>query len=103
VPVHVRVGWNCVPEHAAATQTWLVPYLRHAPAPSQKPSSPHCSGVPAVQSLCGSFPADVTTHFPSSCPVYVIAHALQAPVQAFSQQTPSTHAPDEQAPSSEQG
>jgi hypothetical protein len=50
VPVQVRVGWNCVPEHVAAMQTWLVPNLRQAPAPSHMPSFPHCSGVVAAQS-----------------------------------------------------
>jgi hypothetical protein len=66
---------------------------RHAPAPSHVPSNPQLSVDSCMHSLPGSVPAVTGRHRPSAAPVSAPAHALQPPVHAVSQQTPSTQLP----------
>jgi hypothetical protein len=77
-------------EQLAATHTVVESYLWQAPAPSQVPSLPQVEGAEAEQSLCGSLPRSAGTHWPS---VVVPPQVMHVPVQALSQQTPSTQKP----------
>jgi hypothetical protein len=51
-----------------------------------------------VHSRSGSWPGGMNAHVPDALPVFAVLHALHVPVQAFSQQTPSTHAFDAHCP-----
>ncbi len=79
-------------EHAAPPQSTSVSL------PSFDPSQ-HWHVPPAAQTSApaqpffGSVPATTAAHVPSATPVSAFEHALQAPPQALSQHTPSTHAP----------
>src|SRR5205823_7209985 len=53
-------------------------------------SSPQLEATSAVHSLSGSLPAAIGRQRPLAAPVLVVAQALHRPVQADSQQTPST-------------
>src|SRR5262252_6543749 len=68
-----------------------VAHLRQAPLPSHMPSLPQVDGVACVHSLSGSVPFVTGRQRPSARPVFAFTQALQVPVQAVSQQTPSTH------------
>jgi hypothetical protein len=57
------------------------------------PSKPQLSVDSAMHSLPGSVPAVTGRHRPSAAPVIAPAHALQLPVHAVSQHTPSTQLP----------
>jgi hypothetical protein len=63
--------------------------LRHAPAPSQVPSSPHVVGSLAAQVRAsrGFVPAGAKVHVPMAVGA---AHVLHVSVQAPLQHTPST-------------
>jgi hypothetical protein len=64
------------------------------PLPSHLPSVPHPSvEVTGQLSLCGFVCAAAGPHVPSFVPdcLSAAAHARQSPLQALSQQTPSTH------------
>jgi hypothetical protein len=94
-PSQVRAGVNVETLHDAATQTVPKVYLRHAPLPSQVPSSPQVDAGSAVQSLSGSVPPTIPRQRPLAWAVFELAHAMQPPVHAVSQQKPSTQAPVE--------
>ena len=68
---------------------------RHAPAPLHMPSCPQALPVSTAHSLSGSVPALIGRHFPSCPPVFKAEHAMQLPLHALSQQSPSTHDPEE--------
>jgi hypothetical protein len=63
--------------------------LRHAPAPSHVPSSPHvvASAGAHVAAARGFMPADTNVHVPMAVGA---EHVLHVSVQAVLQQTPST-------------
>jgi hypothetical protein len=65
---------------------------RHRPVPSQVPSRPHGFVASAGQALSVT-PAMRGRQRPLAAPVEADEQAMQVPVQPFSQQTPSTHAP----------
>src|SRR5687767_12186179 len=81
--------------HRSPTHTVPTAYLRHPPAPSQRPSVPQEVAPWSVQILRLSTAAAASgVHFPFDD---VSAQLRQAPVQAVSQQTPSTQKPDLQS------
>jgi len=92
-PLQTRAGVYVEPLHDSGTQVMPVPHLRHAPLPSHMPSLPQVDGVACVQSLSGSVPSLTPRQRPSAWPVLAFTQALQAVVQADSQQTPSTQNP----------
>jgi hypothetical protein len=59
------------------------------------PSFWQLAGGSVAHSLSGSVPFATPRHRPFAWPVFAIAHATHRPVQDDSQQTLSTHAPDE--------
>ena len=69
-----------------------VPFTQ-APAPLQDPEEVRTSLL-QVMALPQATPALAGRHFPFSPPVLTAAQAMQPPVHALSQQTPSTHCPD---------
>jgi hypothetical protein len=85
------------PVQDAVPQGVPVTWYRQPPTPSHMPSRPQALPVSAVHSLSGSVPTLTGRQSPSLAPVLAAEHALQAPVQVFSQQTPSTQLPDTQA------
>ena len=90
VPSQSRAGVSVEPVHDSVEHAVPAIHLRQAPAPSHMPSSPQLEASAAVHSLSGSLPAVMGRQRPSAAPVLVLAQALQRPVQAVSQQTPST-------------
>src|SRR5262245_8625016 len=81
--------------HFSPTHTVPTAYLRHPPAPSQRPSFPHDVAPWSVQTLRSSTaPAASNVHLPF---VAVSEQLRHAPVQAVSQHTPSTQNPDLQS------
>jgi hypothetical protein len=73
-----------VPQFFPATAT------RQAPEPLHHPSVPQALPS-ALHSLSGSSPSRIGAQTPSAAPVLARAQASQVPLQARSQQTPSTH------------
>jgi hypothetical protein len=98
-PSQVAVLVAVLPVHDPAVQVVPATWRRQAPAPLQKPSRPQLAGALAVHSLPGSAPAAMGRQSPD-WPVRL--QAEQRPGQAFSQQTPSTQAPDRQVAPDEQ-
>ncbi len=92
-PSHVRAGVNVDTVHDWPTQVVPASQRRQAPAPSHVPSNPQLSVDSCMHSLPGSVPAVTGRHWPSAAPVIAAAHALQLPVHAVSQHTPSTQLP----------
>lgn len=81
--------------HFSPTHTVPTAYLRHPPAPSQRPSVPHDVAPWSLQTLrLSDVPAASGVHLPF---VDASEQLRQAPVQAWSQQTPSTQNPDLQS------
>src|SRR5688572_20970923 len=89
-PLHVDAAVAVAPVHAAARQTVPAAQLRHAPAPSQKPSLPHVDCSVAEHMVRGLVPLPAGTHVPM---LPTCAQVLHAPVQAVSQHTSSTQLP----------
>jgi hypothetical protein len=74
--------------HVSTAQTVPAGYLWQPPAPSQRPLVPQEAGVWAVQTPRGSaLPGAMGMHRPGALGSPQLRHA---PVQALSQQTPST-------------
>jgi hypothetical protein len=95
VPLQVGIG-STVALEQLATPHWVpAPHWRQAPAPSQNPSFPQLVAAEAAQSLRTSVPETAGWHCPT---VPTPLQVMQAPVQAFSQQTPSTQKPLWQSP-----
>jgi len=92
-PSQVLAGVNVDTVHDAPTQVVTAVHRRHAPAPSHMPSRPQLKVVSCVHSLPGSVPAVTGRHRPLAAPVIAPAHALQLPLHAVSQHTPSTQLP----------
>jgi len=96
-PSQVRAD-NAVVEfmHAAAPHTVVVPYLRHAPAPSQVPSLPHveAAAIGHWEATSGALPAAIGEQVPT---LPAIEHDMQVPVHAMLQQTLLTQNPDAQS------
>ena len=86
-PSQVDAAWIVALEQLAAWQTVAAAHLRQAPAPSQKPSVPQVEAGDAEQSLRGLVPGSANLHVPR---LFVAEQVWQVPVQAVSQQTPST-------------
>jgi hypothetical protein len=63
-PLQVDAAVNVALAHPAAWQTVPAIHLRHAPAPSQKPSSPQVDAADAEQSLRGFVPGSANLHVP---------------------------------------
>ena len=95
VPLQAGTGSKRRAVQAATPQVVPAAHLRQAPAPSQKPSLPQEVAVSAVQSLRTSVPETAGVHCPR---VPTPPQVMQAPLQAFSQQTPSTQKPLWQSP-----
>jgi hypothetical protein len=97
VPAPSQVEAACIValEQLGAWQTLPAAYLRQPPAPSQKPSVPQVEAGEAEQSLRGLVPGSANAHVPR---LFVAAQVWQVPVQAVSQQTPSTQWPLVQSP-----
>jgi len=98
-PLQAGTGSSVPLAQAATPQAVPVAHLRQAPAPSQVPSFPQEVAVSAVQSLRTSVPDTAGVHWPS---VPTPPQVMQAPVQALSQQTPSTQKPLWQLPAAPQ-
>jgi hypothetical protein len=81
--------------HAPAYARHTVPaaYIWHAPAPSHMPLFPQLAAPASLQSLSGSVPVVTGAQVPSVPPVFAAEHAMQVPVHAVLQQTPSTQLP----------
>lgn len=92
-PSQVLAGVNVDTVHDAPTQVVPATQRRHAPAPLHEPSNPQLKVVSCGHSLRGSVPALAGRHWPLAAPVSAAAHALQLPVHAVSQHTPSTQLP----------
>jgi hypothetical protein len=77
---------------AAARQVIPAAYFWHPPEadPLQKPVLPHDAAPSSTHSLSGSVATLTAAQMPSVPPVFAAVQALQAAVQAVSQQTPST-------------
>jgi hypothetical protein len=83
-----------VPSTHVVTPQGVFAYRAHAPSPSQFPVWPHDVGVACEHSSSGSVPAAIDPHAPSAPePFFAALHAWQDPLQALSQQTPSTQKP----------
>jgi len=95
VPLQVGIGSSVALAQLATPQAVPGPHLRQAPAPSQVPSFPQLVVAEAVQSLCTSVPDTAGAHCPT---VPTPSQVMQVPVQAVSQQTPSTQKPLWQSP-----
>jgi hypothetical protein len=94
-PSHFAVARSEPVVHMGGVQVVPARYLRQAPAPSQKPSVPQVEAGEAEQSLRGLVPGSANAHVPR---LFVAAQVWQVPVQAVSQQTPSTQWPLVQSP-----
>jgi len=79
--------------HEPSLHTVPTAYLRHAPTPSQTPSLPQLAEPWSAHSPSGSLPVVTGAQVPSFPPVNSALQLVQVPVQALSQQTPSTHWP----------
>ena len=76
----------------SGAQTVSTAYLRQAPLPSHLPSVPHDAAPVSLHLPWGSMaPRATFLHWPSEL---CSEQLWQAPVQAVSQQTPSTHWPE---------
>jgi hypothetical protein len=89
-PSQVEAACSCAVEQLAAPQTVPAIHLRQAPAPSQLPSVPQLEAAEAVHSLRGLVPGSANLHVPT---LFVALQVEQVPLQAVSQQTPSTQWP----------
>jgi hypothetical protein len=92
-PLPLQVTAPCatpLAHEAAAPQLVPAAGTRHCPAPLQVPSLPQ--GGLAVQRLSLP-PALIEAQVPLGWPVRAFVHAVQAPLQAVLQQTPSTQKP----------
>jgi hypothetical protein len=94
-PLQVDAACAVALEQLDARQTVPATCLRQAPAPSQKPSLPQVDGSLAEHSARGSVPASAALHVPR---LFVAPQVWQLPLQAVSQQTPSTQKPLAQSP-----
>jgi hypothetical protein len=95
VPLHIDAVCVAPPLQPAARQTVVAAHLRHAPPPSQKPSSPHVDAADAEHSPRGLVPAAALMHVPTEP---TSPQVWQVPPQALLQQTPSTQKPLAQSP-----
>jgi hypothetical protein len=95
LPLHLPVGVNVEPLQAELTQVVPCTCRRQPPAPSQVPSSPQALALSIAHSLSGSVASLTGLQSPLVFPVFAFEHAMHSAEQAFSQQTPSTHEPDE--------
>lgn len=86
-PSHVLAGVNMEPEQLPGMQDIPLAYRWHPPFPSQVPSFPHEVAGSAAQSLLCLRPSCTGAQVPSVWPVLDFTHAVQASVQALSQQT----------------
>ena len=85
--LQMLAGVKTSPLHVSALQSEPVAYVRHPPAPSHLPSSPHVTGAVATQTPRGSGAPDATgTHRPGEA---ARLQLRQGPRHALSQQTPS--------------
>jgi hypothetical protein len=76
--------------HVDGVQAALDAYFRHAPAPSQSPSSVQAGEPSSAHALFGSVPAATGPHVPSLPePFFAAVHATQVEEHTLSQQTPS--------------
>jgi hypothetical protein len=86
-PSQVEAACSCAFEQLAARHWVPATHLRQAPAPSQVPSVPQLEAAEAVHSLRGLVPGSENLHVPT---LFVALQVWQVPLQAVSQQTPST-------------
>jgi hypothetical protein len=82
------------PVQPAVWQATPAGYFSHTPVPSQVPSVPQVAAPLSLHWPRGLVPRSAGTQVPL---MYDPAQVTQAPVQALSQQTPSTQNPDRQA------
>jgi hypothetical protein len=94
-PSHRRAGTAASPLQVAAAQMVAPGCLRQAPRPSHIPSSPHPEAGVSSQLLCGSVPSLMGRHLPAAPPVAAAEQDRHRPLQASSQQVPSTQNPEE--------
>ena len=92
-PLQVLAGWAVATEHDAAMHTVPCVHLRQAPPPSHMPSRPQVDVASGAHSSSGSVPPTIERQSPSAAAVLEAEQATQLPVQALSQQTPSTQLP----------
>jgi hypothetical protein len=94
-PLQTEVTANVVPEQDPAAHMVPGEYSAHPPTPSQVPFCPHEAAPWSTQAACGSGrPAATSKQVPTRpCS----AQETQAPLQAVSQQAPSTQNPLAQA------
>jgi len=78
-PLQVRAAVAVDPVQVAAAHVVAPEYFRHAPEPSQVPSSPHVIMPSSEHCPSGSTPAGTLMHSPS---LPAIAHDLHVPVHA---------------------
>src|SRR5262245_32326561 len=91
LPSQVRFEDSVVPLHIAGAHSVPAAYLRQAPWPSHIPSRLQLLTGSVAHSLSGSSLSGTSVQVPT---LPAMSHALQVPVQAVSQQTPSTQMPD---------
>jgi hypothetical protein len=91
-PSQTLTSTTAASAHAPALHTVPSTYMRQAPLPSQVPSSPQLDMADAAQSAAarGAPPAGTAVQMPGDP---WTLHAMQVPVQAVLQQTPSTQKP----------
>jgi hypothetical protein len=89
-PLQVEDDCNVEPVQVAGAQAVPAGQTAQLPAPEQTPVAPHVDADVATQTLRGLVPAVALVQVPS-CPAAL--HCSQPPVQALSQQWPSTQKP----------
>jgi hypothetical protein len=85
--------------HESIPHTVPTAYLRQAPAPSQKPSSPHVAAPESLHWPCRSWPSGTFLHVPS---LPGTAHDLHVPVQVVEQHLPWAQKPEKHSASAPQ-
>jgi hypothetical protein len=89
-PSQVAGGVYVVTEHDSGAQVVPTIHRRQPPLPSQVPSRPQVDAGSTGHSLSGSVPPTIGRQRPSAAAVFAFAQAAHEPLQADSQQTPST-------------
>jgi hypothetical protein len=85
-PLQVGASRSVAFVHSGEPQLVVALATAHMPDPSQDPSFPHGAVADTAHLPFEAPPALMARHRPSAAPVSAIAHAMQVPVQLFSQQ-----------------
>jgi hypothetical protein len=96
LPSHMEADLAPSAVHEPAAHIDWFDHTLHEPAPSHIPVVPQVAASFASQSFRGSLPSCTLAQTPFAFPVCACKHERQEPLQAFSQQTPSTQESDAQ-------